>query len=402
MKSSALYSADVAGDSLESLLASHGPERGTIYWLLLFGVIGILTVLPLIHVDVAVKASGWVRPKTERTELRPSESGHVLEIFVRDNERVKAGQPLFALDTSELELRLARNRTSQDDKQALLADLTQLTAAAIDWTKGVAGLPNEPLRTAALQRDRSQFYAQLESHRLSLNKARNEEARYATLTAKGIATTSEHENTRYELERVQADARQFVAQNLSRWQTRLHDESDALADLVLEEKRLRESLSHYTLRAPTEGVILGFNVLAKGAFIGAGQTVGTLSPDDVLVVEAFVSPRDIGLVRVGQEVSLQVDAFTYTQWGMLGGAVESVSGDMVSGNGAQPGRQGDNIVFKVLVRPERLVLQHANGVQGKIRKGMTLTARFIVGRRSLLQLIYENLSGWMDPRTTAN
>ena len=33
----------------------------------------------------------------------------------------------------------------------------------------------------------------------------------------------------------------------------------------------------------------------------------------------YVSPRDVGQIQPGQEVRMQVDAFHYTEWGMLRG-----------------------------------------------------------------------------------
>lgn len=398
MNQTTLYPANIAEDSLESLFAAHGPQRPVIYWLLLLGAIGALVALPLIKVDVAVRASGWVRPATERTELRPAVPGQIAQVLARDNDRVRAGQPLLTLRARDIEERLARNRVLQQEKNEIIADLGVLTAARVVGAEETRAVLGNRLRTAAFRQDLVQFSTQVDSYRLAETKARNELARYTALAAKGIATAQELDNARYEAERLQTESKLLVEQTLSRWQTRLRDEQTTLADLVSEEQRLAEEQAHYTLRAPADGVLVGFTGLSAGGFIGAGQALGAVSPDDSLLVETFVSPRDVGLVRVGQAARLQIDAYAYTQWGALDGTVESISGDMLGSGATQPGGATGSVFFKVVVRPHRTMLQLSNGVRGELRKGMTLSARFIVARRSLLQVLYQDVSNWLDPQ----
>lgn len=136
---------------------------------------------------------------------------------------------------------------------------------------------------------------------------------------------------------------------------------------------------------------MDFAPLAPGAFVQQGQRLGDLSPDDALVAEVYVSPRDVGQIQPGQAVRMQVDAFHYTEWGMLRGTVKRVADDFtMRGNVSQP-------VFRVFVAPESLELVMRNGLRAEVRKGMTLQARFIVARRSLFSLIYESASHWMNP-----
>jgi HlyD family secretion protein len=54
-------------------------------------------------------------------------------------------------------------------------------------------------------------------------------------------------------------------------------------------------------------------------------------------------------------------------------------------------------VYKIVIRPAAMALRLQGGDRGELRKGMTLSARLVVTRRSLLQLLHENLSGWLDP-----
>lgn len=388
-----LIPATLAEHTVESLYAQHGPERRWIYWLVLLGATGALASLPLIKVDVSVRAPGMVRPVTERADLRPAVSGRIDRVLARDNERVHAGQTLLVLAAGELDERLARNRALQAEHAAAIADLVHLTAATGTDRPAAAGDFQNP----ALRQELAQHQAQLDSYRLAETKARNELARYTTLAAKGIATQQELDNARYEAERLQAESRLLLEQNLSRWQSRLQEERTALAGLTSDAQRLQEETTHYLLQAPAAGVLVGFSGWSPGGFVTAGQSLGVVSPSDTLLVETHVSPRDVGLVRVGQAARLQIDAYPYTQWGTLDGTVEAIGGDLVGGEASTPGTNPGQ-AFKVMIRPAAGHLMLPNGVRGELKKGLTLSARFLVARRSVFQLLYDDVSAWLNPQ----
>lgn len=202
----------------------------------------------------------------------------------------------------------------------------------------------------------------------------------------------------FDAKRLRAETQFLVETALAQWQSRLKTEQVALEDLVSEGRRLATELEYYSIRAPAAGVLVGWKGVTEGSFVGVGQILATVAPDDGVAIEAFVNPRDVGLVRVGQPVVMQVDTFPYTQWGVLRGRVEAISGDLVSpGDGRVGSGYAAETVFKVTVLPEKTWLGLSNGVRGELRNGMTVTARFVVARRSLLQLLYEDVGSWLSP-----
>jgi len=98
------------------------------------------------------------------------------------------------------------------------------------------------------------------------------------------------------------------------------------------------------------------------------------------------------VVRVGQAVRLQVDAYAYTWWGALDGKVAAIGGDSLAFDRAAPPG------FKVLVHPAATTLTLPNGTRAELRKGLTVSARFLVARRSVLQLLYDEAGTWLNPQ----
>lgn len=390
-----LLPAALAQHTVESLYAEHGPARPWIYWLALLAVTAALVALPLVEVDVTVRAPGVVRPATERTELRVPISAQIAQVLARDNDTVTVGQPLLMLRSRDLDERLALNRTRQTLSNTLITDLKSLTLAAATDPSPSNPFPVEvnALETPELRADLAQVRAQWATQQLTQAKASRELARSATLAAKGLISTRDHDQAHDDFAAAHADTTTLLRAARTRWETRLRDEQTTLTTLRTEENRLAEEVAQTTLRAPATGSIQGLTGLSPGGWLSAGQMIGAVSPSDVLLIETFVSPKDVGLLRLGQPALLQIDAYPYTQWGLLDAAVTTLAADSSGTNGAN-----STSGFKVTLQPAATTLYLPNGTAGPLRKGMTLSARFVVARRSLLQILYEDVSAWLNPQ----
>ena len=101
-----------------------------------------------------------------------------------------------------------------------------------------------------------------------------------------------------------------------------------------------------------------------------GQQLLELSPDGDLFVECFVSSKDIGLITPNMSVRFRVDAFDYTEWGILTGNVVDIANDITI---------SDTIsYYKIRCSLDRPFLELRNGFRGYVKKGMTVNARMIV------------------------
>jgi len=374
--------AQLAGDTVESLHAMHGRPQAWIWWLVLLGCGAGLAALPLVEVDVTVQSPGVVRPATERIELKAPLGGRIARVLAHDTDAVAAGQVLIELAAPDLDERLARNTAQQVEKHSLLSALQAL-----------AGEPTSPaaVAVAALEQERGQLRLQIDANRLASAKARVELDRTAALAAKGIATQRELDDARFALERTEAEGRLLLQQTVTRWTARARDEQLALDQLRSEQARLEAERALLTVRSPAAGALVGFQGWSPGGWLAPGQLLGAVSPDDTLVVEAYVASRDAGLVRVGQAARLQVDAFPYTQWGTLDATVVALSGDVWPAGGGNPP------VFRAVLRPAAPALVRPDGLRAEMRKGLTLQARFHVARRTLLQLLHDATSARLDP-----
>ncbi|RYG08984.1 MAG: HlyD family efflux transporter periplasmic adaptor subunit, partial [Chitinophagaceae bacterium] len=175
-----------------------------------------------------------------------------------------------------------------------------------------------------------------------------------------------------------------------KWQTELNQLIIQNQQLGTQSKQFQEEEEFYTIKAPLSGTVQQLKGIQSGSSIAANEILGEISPDSGLIAETYVLPKDIGLLKVGTKARFQIDAYNYNEWGMVTGKVVSISNDIFMEKGAQP-------YFKVRCLLDKNALKLKNGYVGKIKKGMTLQARFFVTRRTLFQLLYDKADDWLNP-----
>jgi HlyD family secretion protein len=280
---------------------------------------------------------------------------------------------------------VAAKRTAAEDAAG---DLRLLVDGAT-VRGGGAPLPALALRTARYREEYARYAREVEASARRWAAARAAVGRGRALLAGGFAASIEVEDQ--ELRLADADAERAAVRDrwLGGWHAALAAERATLAAMRAEAGQLAADERRDTVRAPVGGTVEELARLGVGSFVQGGDVVAVISPDVGLVAELYVAPRDVGLLRPGAPVRLQVDAFNYHDWGLATGRVLTISDDFVTVEGRP--------MFRVrsTLDPSRLVLR--NGTRARVRKGMTLRARFPVARRSVLQLLRDDVNSWLSP-----
>ena len=226
--------------------------------------------------------------------VSPRISGQVVEVLVRDNQHVEAGDVLVRLDDSDARAALAEAE----------ADLAALRAAV-----GNVDAQVEQQRAAIAARA-----ASVEQSRTQANLAQKQVERYNRLAQQGWVS-----GQRIDAEHAQADtARSSVRQAqaaLTAEQRTLgvltssRAQSSAAvqkAEAAVEKARL--TLERTVIRAPIAGTV-GARGVRPGQVVQAGSQMMTLVPvQDVYVVANFKETQ-LARMQLGQSVSIKADAF---------------------------------------------------------------------------------------------
>lgn len=143
----------------------------------------------------------------------------------------------------------------------------------------------------------------------------------------------------------------------------------------------------YVLRAPVSGRVAALTG-RLGQPVNPQTNLMSIIPErSALQAQLSVTTSAIGFVRKGQGVRLAIDAFPYQRFGTVTGRVVAVAATPIS----EPGPNNTTRpVYPVTVALDRTAVS-AYGRQEPLVSGMTLNARIVTEKQSLLHWLFEPL-----------
>lgn len=372
-------------NSIETYIYQHTTKSQVIYWVVLAAVTAALIALPFIYVDISVQGSGVVRPVTEKTEIKAAITELVDSVYVREGQQVNKGDILLRFRTNNSDYKITYQTNRLNDFEAHLADLAYLA-------KGEAPANFcSPVR----RQEYTYFVRRRNELETSLAQAEKEYNRHNNLFNKKVISEEEYEKYYYQYISQQNELASLIQSQLSTWQADLNSYRNQRNEMNTALKQEQKDKDMYIVRSPVAGTIDQFSGIYRGSSIQAGQSLAVISPDSTLCMEVYVTPRNIGFMSIGMPVNVQVESFNYNEWGTVPGKVKDISSDFLTDS------QG-NSYYKIKCEMERDYLKLKNGRVGRLKKGMTVSAHFMVTRRSLFDLLYQKIDDWANPRQYEN
>jgi membrane fusion protein, peptide pheromone/bacteriocin exporter len=220
-------------------------------------------------------------------------------------------------------------------------------------------------------------------------KVKLEYNRNQILHREQVIADAEFEDFRFKLDQAELALTLLKQTQLSQWQSQLNNHTAELLRIESDKEQLVREKDNLVIRSPITGSVQNLAGIYTGSLVHPNQELALISPDTSLIAEVLVSPNDIGLVRFQMPVKFQIDAFSYSHWGLASGRILEISNDVHLMDGKP--------VFKIQCSLSENYLELKNGYRGHLKKGMTLKARFIVTQRTLWQLLYDKVEDWLDP-----
>jgi len=287
--------------------------------------------------------------------VAPKIGGYIDRVFVVENQAVRAGQPLALLDPRDY-----RAQASQIQAQI---EASRATAETVRAQVGE--------QRAAL----AQAQAQLNAAYSDVAFASQQVDRYAPLAATGAESRERLAQLRNQLRQAQAQAatrRAAVVAAQRRFGTLDAQIEQALSQARAGQAQLEAAnvnVESTMLRASISGRV-GDLAVRVGQFVQPGTRLMTIVPVDQIYVEANFKETQVGLMRVGQPVAIEVDALPGVE---LKGKVASFA----PGTGAQfsilPPQNATGNFTKIVQRiPVRIAIEASPAVRRLLSPGMSV------------------------------
>jgi membrane fusion protein (multidrug efflux system) len=228
------------------------------------------------------------------TLVAPKVSGLVEQLFVEDNQAVKAGQLLVKIDDRDFRAALS---SAEADVEAAKAD--------------VANLDAEIARQPALV---AQATAAIRSDRAATDFARANAARYRNLSSDGAGTQQENQQAAAQLsQNLAAGERDTAALESTRRQLAVLQAGRekavaALGRATAARDQAQLNLSYTLVRAPIDGFV-GRRSVRPGAYVNVGSALLAVVPISQSYVVANFQESQVGKMRLRQPATITVDTF---------------------------------------------------------------------------------------------
>lgn len=379
-----IFPEEIIDNSRESNFSRHSIRSRIIYTTILLFLLILMAFLPVIRMDVGVRSTGLIRPVAEVVQIISPVSGTIQMLHLRENSPVTRGEKIAQIAAPQLMEQIRYNDTRREQLRDYLTDLNTLQSA--DSSVLAASVS---LISPRYQNNYGEFRQLLRNKIRETGWQKQNLERQTLLYERGFVSQAEMEETAHYYQETKDQVQVLIRQQQNRWRLDSIQFQNELDELHSQFIRLQGELSRYEIRSPVAGTVLHLRGILPNSFVSANQVLGEVSPDTGLVAEAYVSPADIGLLRVGMPVRFQIDAYNHQQWGTVTGVVDNISSDVIMNEG--------QLLFRVRCQLDQTFLQLQNGVKGEIRKGMTFQARFVISRRSLLELLFDRVDDWLNP-----
>lgn len=332
-------------------------------------------------------------------------SGQVIKVNVTDNQKVNQGDVIADIDPRDYQVALEQAQAALDNSKAGFVQAnsnvpitnvqtrTQLSTSGSDVTTAQASVAQAQKQVAASQ-------ARVDQAKANALKAQLDVDRYTPLVAKdviskqqfdqAVAQAAANNGALLEAQQNVIANQAAVAQAQSRLNSARSDEQQARengpkqvavqraraqaanADIEQNEAKVaqaRLNLSYCHITAPTTGIINRKNV-AVGQNISVGQNMLTIIPLDNLWITANFKETQLQKMKVGQAVTVKVDALGGRKYH---GHVTQVGGATGSRLSLFPPENATGNYVKVVQRiPVRIDLDKGENDDHLLRPGFSV------------------------------
>ncbi len=367
--------------------------------------------------DVAT-AAGALTPKGETYKIQLSTAGEINQILVAEGDYVNKGQLLLALDADLTEREIARLMQTKLAAEKELTQVRSLIANAHPESLAQAAIAAADLQAQQSSIRQSQVNTKtsqtlLEGLQQEMSAQTERLNRISTLEAKG-AISQEYlfgieqsvRSQQQTIEKTQGEIAQSVAytqqmeselaqktaaaqqtqinsqQSLQRLEIEAAQLEATLVDTQSLIEQTQAKLAHHEVRSPVDGILSTLEIDNIGEVVSAGKTLAEVVPAGTpLVLSAMVPQQDAGLIEIGMDTKIKLDAFPYQDYGVLSGTVVAISPDAKGIPETGTGYQVDISLDKDFVIHEQQSIP--------LQVGQTASAEIIVRQRRIIDWLLD-------------
>ena len=314
----------------------------------------------LFRIDEVITVQGQLKSIGGTVEVKTPAGGLVSDVFFEDGDVVTKGQPLLRFDTRQAasEKEFLTNQIMFETKK-LDAQFATLRSQQITLL-GREKLLKQRLETKAKMLREMETLVQ----QGGFQKLQYLERKDQLFAIQNQISEIQEQRSRLKLEseKLTLASRQAI----DRMKTSLKK-----ADLQLQ---------YQNVLSPSDGIVFDPKARVDGV-LASGERILSIVPQSGLYAEVFVSNKDIGYIKLGQNAKVRVDAFPFTRYGDIPANVSQIAADALPPNSTQAFYR-----FPVKLKLDRPNLS-VDGIEIPLKAGMSITTNLKLRDKRVISLV---------------
>ena len=374
------------------------------------------------EVDEMVVGSGRVIPSSNTKIIQHLEGGIVETIYINEGDKVKKGDPLFKIknsfyttDTKQKKIQLAnlgrkklrltaliefkrelkfnsKNQYNQNELDIFYAELksflqqeslyqSELDKLRLEKKQKNNRIANLNLELKIVKENLSILDKLLKGGAASKQQYLSELSKKQSLLTQIRSLQGEIPMIRQQIKGAMTKVISFKSKTKSKWLKELNECNTKIESLQQNEIASEDREARQLIVSPVNGIVKKLNFNTIGGIIKSGEDIVEITPiDDLLIIEAQIKSNDRGDLLVGQDVSIEISAYSYSKYGFLKGKLIFISPDSFVDK-----RNNSNYTVKI----EAKNYEMAKGKE--VLPGMVATIHIKTGKKTILTYILKPL-----------
>lgn len=370
-------------EGLGNFLYRLSLQKDNIYVFLLCVCAVLLVLSFFIKADIGLRAAGSIKPMGERVYITAPASGRLLMDNRIGGSSVSKGDTLFSVMSEVLNSSKAELIQRKSELDTLISDLEYMTSVS-------GGLDRSRIQSGIYRTELVYYNSGLSDLDFKYRSAKRSFNRDKVLYEKGLLSQSDYEKSELESRNALMALRMFKTGRRAKWENEKYGYGRELADVAERLDRISAGENESVVCSAVDGSVVRVLNVNDGQYVHQGQSVLEVSPDGELYAECLVPSSGIGLLKIGQKCKIMIDALDYNDWGFIGGCVTEISDDVTE--------YASVLMYRVYCSLDRKVLTLDNGAGIPLKKGMSLSAFFVVARRPLFHMMFDRVEDWINPQ----
>ena len=408
-----------------AVLEQQTSRSHIVVWIACIGILWLVLWSSFAEIDERTRGSGKVIPSQRIQTIQNLEGGIVSEMFVKEGDRVKKGQPLMKiqdisftgsfnekqLKINELKAksyRLNAEASGQGfsvpatDHQGMsqlisqeanlhMSQQSQLSNAVAIIDAQISQKGKELLENRAKREELKNAY-DLISQEMAITEPLTKnmvvsEVQFLQMKRQAAMIKGDYQATAHAIARIQENIGELQKRRMEIVYEFRNKAKQELNSVTAEIQQIKESESVFAdrvdrtiVRSPVNGTINQILVNTIGGVVKPGMDMLEIVPeDDMLMVEVKIRPSDIAYIYPGQSANVKFTAYDFSIYGGLKGTVKHVSANTITD-------EKDNSYYLVRIETDKSFLVK-DGKPLDIMAGMTVDVDILTGKKTVMDFI---------------